>query len=537
MSTRRVTDVEVEAREELGLQTLRPGQEEAVEALLEGRDVLAVMPTGYGKSAIYQLAGLLEEGLTLVVSPLIALQRDQLDALEELAVPAAELNSTLGAHRRREVLASIRARTLRFVFLAPEQLANPETMAALRSAPPGLFVVDEAHIIGEWGHDFRPEYLRLGAAVDELGKPPVLALTATAAPTTRAEIVERLRMDDPYVVVRGFDRPNIWLGVRTFFDDDDKVEALLRHTLAAEKPGIVYAATRRGAEGLAEALAERGARAEAYHAGLPKSARDAVQDAFMTDGLEVVVATIAFGMGIDKPNVRFVFHSDISDSVDAYYQEVGRSGRDGVRADALLFYRSEDLGLRRFFGGTAHLEAGEVEAVLAAVAGLRRRCTREQLAERTSLTPGKVGAVLDRLEQLRAVEIALDGTVTRGATATDAHAVLEAQEERREVERSRLEMIRAYAELRDCRRKFLLNYFGEGREEPCGFCDNCEAGRIAESVEEPFPLESRVRHAAWGEGAVQRYEGDKLVVLFDRHGYKTLDLDLVEEKHLLARLD
>jgi len=282
--------------------------------------------------------------------------------------------------------------------------------------------------------------------------------------------------------------------------------------------------------------AARGARAMAYHAGLPKAARDAVQDAFMTDGLEVVVATIAFGMGIDKPNVRFVFHLDVSDSVDAYYQEVGRSGRDGGRAEAVLFYRSEDLGLRRFFGGTAHLEAGEVVTILAALARPGEGSTREQLAMLTSLPAGKVGALLDRLEQLGAVEIALDGTVTRGAATTDAHAVLEAQEERREVERSRLEMIRAYAELRDCRRRFLLNYFGEGREEPCGFCDNCEAGRIAENIDEPFPLETRVRHSLWGPGTVQRYEGDKVVVLFDRHGYKTLDLDLVEEKGLLARL-
>jgi ATP-dependent DNA helicase RecQ len=517
----------------LGLPSLRPGQEEAVEALLAGRDVLAVMPTGYGKSALYQLAGLLGEGLTLVFSPLIALQHDQLGGLQAHGLAAAQLNSTLGERQRAEVLGGIRGGTLRFVFLAPEQLENEETVAALEAAPPRLLAVDEAHSISEWGHDFRPDYLRLGAAAEAFGSPTVLALTATAAPTVRAEIVERLGMRDPLVLVRGFDRPNIHLSVDGFFEDLEKVDAILRRTVQAPKPGIVYAATRRGAEGLAEALAQRGVRAAPYHAGLPKGTRERVQDAFMAGALDVVVATIAFGMGIDKPDVRFVHHADISESIDAYYQELGRAGRDGETAEAVLFYRSEDVGRRRFFGGSTVLEPSEVSAVAAVVLAARRPLDVAAVAEAAGVSHAKAEAALDGLEREGAVEISLAGAATPGDAAPDAAAVVRLQESRREYESSRVEMMRAYAELRDCRRRFLLNYFGEGREEPCGFCDNCDAGVVAKQEQQPFAVSARVAHESWGEGTVQSYEGDKVVVLFDGAGYKTLDVQLVVERSLL----
>ena len=521
------------ARDELGHESLRPGQQEAVEALLADRDVLAVMPTGYGKSAIYQLAGALMPGATLVVSPLIALQRDQLVALEETDLPAAELNSTLTEHRRGEALDDVREGALEFLFLAPEQFANEETLAALRESPPSLFVVDEAHCISEWGHDFRPDYLRLGAVVAELGHPRVLALTATAAPTVRREIVQRLGLHDPHVVIRGFDRPNIWLGVETFHDEDAKLDALVQRVATAPKPGIVYAATRRGSDRLATALEEHGVRARAYHAGLGKRARERVQEAFMADEVEVVVATIAFGMGIDKPNVRFVFHAEISDSVDAYYQEIGRAGRDGDPSEALLFYRSQDVGLRRFFGGVTAIAVADVEAVAEAVTRGAESVTPELLQDATGLPRAKVAAVLNRLEQANSVRILPSGDVVLAAEPPDGAAAVAAQDAAREYERSRVEMMRAYAELRDCRREFVLNYFGEPREEPCGFCDNCEAGLVVEDRPQPFALAARVRHHTWGVGTIQRYEGDKLVVLFDEVGYKTLALDVVEAKGLL----
>jgi ATP-dependent DNA helicase RecQ len=346
----RIRDV---AAERLGYSRLRPGQLEAVTAVLAGRDTLAVMSTGSGKSAIYQLAGLLLDGPTIVVSPLISLQEDQMEAVA--GVPgggAATLNSTLSQGERERVLDGLASGEIEFVLLAPEQLANEEVERRLAAARPSLLVVDEAHCVSQWGHDFRPDYLRLAAAARALGRPPILGLTATAAPPVRADIVRELEMEDPEIVVRGFDRPNIHLAVDRFYDEHHHRRTLLERVAAAPSPGIVYVATRRGAEELAAELAERGVKAEAYHAGLRAKVRDAVQERFMRDELHCVVATTAFGMGVDKPNVRWVFHAAPADSVDSYYQELGRAGRDGDRAEAVLFYRPEDLGLRRFFAGS-----------------------------------------------------------------------------------------------------------------------------------------------------------------------------------------
>ena len=288
------------AREVFGFDALRPGQRDAIEAVLDGRDALAVMSTGSGKSAIYQIAGMLTPGATVVVSPLIALQRDQVTALRERTdAGAAQLNSQIRAGEREAALHELHEDALEFLFLAPEQLANEDVLAELATADVSLLVVDEAHCISEWGHDFRPEYLRLGAAIEALGRPTVLALTATAAPPVREEIVERLGLRDPVLVVRGFDRPSIRVGVDRFHSARHRDRALLEHVAAQPKPGIVYTATRRRAEELAEALGDRGVRARAYHGGMTKGERDEVQAAFMEDQVDAVVATTAFGMGID----------------------------------------------------------------------------------------------------------------------------------------------------------------------------------------------------------------------------------------------
>src|SRR3954449_6493325 len=329
---RRPDPIERTAREVLGFEALRPGQREAIESVLAGRDTLAVLSTGSGKSAIYQIAGLLSPGATLVVSPLIALQRDQVEALRDRALGAAQLNSTLPEGEREEALAELEEDALEFLFLAPEQLANAEVLDELATAGPSLVVVDEAHAISEGGHDSRPDYLRLGAAIETLGHPPVLALTATAAPPVRAEIVERLGLRDAEVIVRGFDRANLALAVERFHAARHKDEARLEAGAAADPPGIVYAATRKRTEELAAALAERGVEACAYHAGLRKCERESAQERFMDSDLDVIVATTAFGMGVDKADVRFVFHAEVPESVDAYYQEIGRAGRDGEPA-------------------------------------------------------------------------------------------------------------------------------------------------------------------------------------------------------------
>ncbi|HEX6027191.1 MAG TPA: RecQ family ATP-dependent DNA helicase, partial [Solirubrobacter sp.] len=307
------------AREAFGFEALRPGQREAIEAALDGRDVLVVMSTGSGKSAIYQIAGLLTPGATVVVSPLIALQRDQVDALRELAAGgAAQLNSSLPRSERESALAELAEDALEFLFLAPEQLANASVLDEIAVADVSLFVVDEAHCVSEWGHDFRPEYLRLAPAIEALGRPPVLALTATAAPPVRDEIVERLGLRDPVVLIRGFDRPNLRFSVERFHGEqgaERKLRAVENRIAESRPPGIVYVATRRQAEELADSLCDRSLRAASYHAGMKSGERDDVQERFMDGDLDVVVATTAFGMGIDKADVRWVYHAEVAESL------------------------------------------------------------------------------------------------------------------------------------------------------------------------------------------------------------------------------
>jgi ATP-dependent DNA helicase RecQ len=547
---RRIREI---AREVLGFETFRPGQEAAMRSVIEGRDTLAVLPSGAGKTAVYQVAGELLEGPVVVVSPLIALQRDQVERLTELAGQlgrAAQLNSNLSAGEQREVMGALQDGSLHYLFLAPEQLAKPEVVDVLDAARPALFVVDEAHCVSAWGHDFRPDYLRLGGVIEQLGHPTVLALTATAAPPVRAEIVERLEMRDPEIVIAGFDRPEIRLEVEHHPDAHAKRQAVLDRVVTevglGHRPGIVYSATRKGTFDLADALEERGLSARAYHAGLKNSEREETQQAFMDDELDVVVATTAFGMGIDKPDTRFVIHAEPADSLDSYYQEIGRCGRDGKPALAVLIYRQEDLGLRRFFasGAPPEDELRQVAGLVAAApaAGLEDGVDVTALREETGRGATPLARDLNLLEQVAAVVLDDEGAAhpADGAPppAEAAHAARELAEHHERVDQSRVEMMRGYAETTECRRQFLLGYFGEQLDRPCGNCDNDTDDtppRAATAVEAdvPFPVGTPVEHTEWGPGEVMRLEDDRLVVLFEEVGYKTLALAAVVEHGLL----
>lgn len=471
-------DVLEVARRELGFQELRPGQEAAVKALISGRDCLAVMPTGSGKSAIYQIAACMLKGVTLVVSPLIALQKDQVDSInEQTDQEALVINSVQRASENREAFEKLEQGSGKFVFLAPEQLRKEEMIDALASAGVSLFVVDEAHCISEWGHDFRPDYLQLGSVIERLGHPVTLAMTATASPQVRDEIAQRLHLRDPKVFVHGFDRPNIHLRVDHFENEDDKVRALVHRVRWAEKPGIVYVATRKSAEEIMRLLKEENVQALFYHGGLKASDRTAIQEQFMASDSNVIVATNAFGMGIDKPNVRFVYHYDVTDSIDSYYQEIGRSGRDGEKAEAVLFFRPEDVGVQKFKSAEGKLDSEKVELVAEVIAHQEGPVEPEEIAEQANLSERKLIAAIHRLEDVGALEVLPTGEVRLDENADlseAAQAAAEAQEHRRDMKNQRLMQMEEYASTSRCRREYLLCYFGDEFNGPCNNCDNCE---------------------------------------------------------------
>ena len=332
-------------RTTFGFAAFRPGQDDIVGAVLDGRDVLAIMPTGSGKSLCYQLPALLRDGLTVVVSPLIALMRNQVAQLCGCGVAAAALNSANDPRENRSVLERIGRGDLRLVYVAPERLAKPDTLDLFKRAKIALLAVDEAHCISQWGHDFRPEYAELGKVRTALGEVQTVAFTATADAATRADILGKLFSRPPAVFVHGFDRPNLRLAMQPKIGSRNQISDFV----AAHRgqSGIVYCASRRKTEKIADYLADDGIKALPYHAGMEPAARSQHQDTFLQEDGVVVVATIAFGMGIDKPDVRFVLHADMPSNIESYYQEIGRAGRDGLPADTLTLYSTGDIRLRR----------------------------------------------------------------------------------------------------------------------------------------------------------------------------------------------
>ncbi|MFD6415197.1 RecQ family ATP-dependent DNA helicase [Streptomyces sp. NPDC060194] len=547
------------ARRTFGWESLRAEQTAAMTAVMEGRDTLVVMPTGAGKSAVYQVPGVLLDGPTVVVSPLIALQRDQVEGLLGLDGPAAAaVNSTQRAAENRAAWDRVTTGDIDFLFLAPEQLARDEVVDQLAEAKPALVVVDEAQCVSSWGHDFRPDYLRIRHALGRIGRPPVLALTANAAAPVRADIVEQLGMADVHEVVAGFDRPNISLEVTTFQDEEVKRRAVVERAAAEAKPGIVYAATRRDAEAYAADLAELGLDSAPYHAGMRAADRTDVHDRFRDGSLDVVVATSAFGMGIDKADIRFVLHASVPGSLDAFYQEMGRAGRDGEPARAILAYRPQDLGLQRFLS-SGRPDPDTLVQVLRLLRRRRKPVSLTELREESGLSASRLTAVVNLLEHSDAVRTNEDGTAEAVPRVKEEEVVRDAMrlgDSRQQLEQSRVEMMRGFAETTSCRRQFLLGYFGERPDEPCGNCDVCASAELrldgadehgdtvlagtgsapaapAAAPDHPFAPGTRVTHAAWGEGETMSEEDGKLTVLFDSVGYRTLSVAAVVKGDIL----
>ncbi|MDQ3082255.1 MAG: ATP-dependent DNA helicase, partial [Gemmatimonadota bacterium] len=355
-------------RASFGYDDFRPGQAKAIESVLAGHDTLVVLPTGGGKSVCYQIPALLLPGLTVVVSPLISLMKDQVDALEARNLPAAFINSTLKSGEVADRLNRAARGEIKLLYLAPERFDFGNVAGRLKDIGVSLLAIDEAHCISQWGHDFRPSYLRVADARTRLGSPPTVALTATATPEVREDISRQLKLENPRTIITGFDRTNLKYHVLSARNDADKDELLVETLRRHEGLAVVYSATRKSVDRISFMLEQRGVSAAAYHAGLDDQHRREVQEAFMSETIRAIVATNAFGMGIDKPNVRVVIHHSMPGTLEAYYQEAGRAGRDGNQSEVFLLHSFPDRFTHEFFIKGAYPERKVVEQVYAKLA-------------------------------------------------------------------------------------------------------------------------------------------------------------------------
>lgn len=480
-------------REHFGFGVFLDGQAEVVGQVLAGRDGLVVMPTGGGKSLCYQLPALCFEGVTLVVSPLIALMKDQVDALTAKGVAATVINSTVPWAEQRERLRGMREGAWKLVYVAPERFRAGAFLDALTGVPVALFAVDEAHCLSQWGHDFRPDYLRLGRALERLGRPQCVAFTATATPVVREDIRVVLQLRDPFELVSGFARPNLALAI-THVEKVAQKYARVRALVGEHRTGIVYCATRRKVEEVAEVLAGWGVRTVAYHGGMDDAGRARAQEVFLRREADVAVATNAFGMGIDRPDVRFVIHFEVPGSIEAYYQEAGRAGRDGESAVCELLFNYADTRTQEFFIEGANPSPATVRDVwgwLCGEAGGEGEVHRslEEIAGgagvKNAMAVGSALVVLARAGLLERFDV--PGRRVRGTRLLQpglaAHRLELDEAALEEKERRDREKLRAMVELcyaRSCRQEAILRYFGEPDAGPCGWCDVCRGGGGAE---------------------------------------------------------
>ena len=483
---------EKKARKRFGVTAYRPGQRELIQAVMNGKPALGILPTGGGKSLCYQLPSLFLPRAILVISPLISLMQDQEATLIGRNIEVANLNSTLSATEERDAIQDIRDREPELIYITPERLENPDCLDILKRSGVSLIVVDEAHCVSQWGHDFRPAYLAIRDAIRTLGRPPVLALTATATPDVIADILKQLDIEDALVVNHGIERPNLFFEVFRTVNDEEKFERLMQIVQATQDgPGIVYVPTIRQANDLHARLLRQQIRAGRYHGKMGANDREETQRAFMRDEYQFIVATKAFGLGIDKQNLRAVVHYAFPDSIESYVQEAGRAGRDGKLARAALLYRLEDRRVQAYFLGGKYPQRDESLRVYQTISDLSKAgaggdqgVTLASVIEATGLHKNRVKVIVALLEATGIVERGRRLRKLRDFSSDDEfHAFLKEYEQRHAHDRDRLDCMMRYGQTTMCRVRYLGRYFGSESPKDCDHCDNCRDGLAEKMVD------------------------------------------------------